>query len=163
MPETVMGFVPRIAVSPPHGFGTRSHAMLISDARTILLPWREGRAILGPLLDAGVIEAKGVGTSESALNPEKWAQQSGAVVISHDAMARLQCRRTMNTYFLSIEFKSNKGPRKFSGFVIPSRAYLRRRKKEGIPSSKSALDYAVALGTVLRQIAPLANVVDWRV
>lgn len=136
--------------------------MLVTDARTILLPWREGRALLGPLLDVGVIEASGIAKSESALNPRTWAQKRGAVVIPHEVVEKLRCRRTLNTYFFSVEFRSDKGPRKFSGFLLPSRAYLRRKKKEGVRSSKSALDYAEAAGTILQQVAPLASVVDWQ-
>jgi len=137
--------------------------MLVTDARTILLPWRESKNQLGPLLDVGVIEASGVAKSESALDPEMWAGQPGAVVILHGVVDRLRCRRTLNTYFFSVEFRSHKGLQRLSGFLLPSRAYLRRKRKEGIRSSRSALEYAEAAGTVFHQVAPLERVLDWQI
>lgn len=161
-PEIVRGFVPSIRISPKHGFGTKSYAVLVTDARMVLLPWREGKTILGSMIDAGPIETEGVATTESALNPEAWGQQTGAVEIPHSAMVRLRCHRTLNTYFLTLEFTSAEGHRELSGFLIPSRGYLRRKRKEGIRSSKSTLTYAKAAERVFRQIPRLGSVIDWR-
>jgi len=128
MAEVVMGFISRVALNPLHGLGTKSHAMLVTDARTILLPWLEGRAILGELIDAGIVTADGIAQAGSALNPETWAKQSGALVIPHSLMERLRCYRALNTYSFVLEFKSGQVSRKLSGFLLPSRAYLRRKK-----------------------------------
>jgi len=162
MPEVVIGFISRVALNPHHGLGTKSHAMLVTDARTILLPWREGGAILGELIDAGIVDSDGIALAGSALNPETWAKHSGALVIPHSLMKKLLCYRALNTYSLVLEFKSGQGSRKLSGFLLPSRAYLRRKKREGTPASKSAFAYAEVVGAVLRQVAPLAAVLEWR-
>ena len=163
MSEAALGFVPRIGISPPHGFGTKNHAMLVTESRTILLPWRTSEVFLRPWFDWGVIKAGAAALSQGAFKPETWERTSGAVVIQHEAMTRLACGRTANTYFLAIEFRSGQRVKRLSGFVIPSGAYLRRNKDNGVPSSQSSLTYALDMGTAIRSIAPLALVLDWRV
>jgi hypothetical protein len=163
MPELARGFVPRVALSPRHGFGTKNHAMLITDERILLLPWQACKTLLGPLIDGGVTEESNVVNTESALSPETLALQPGVVSIPHGVVARLQCRRALNTYFFSLEFRSDKGPQKLSGFLLPSRAYLRRRRKEGVRSSACAREYAGAAGKILGQVTSLRSVFDWRI
>lgn len=163
MPEIVRGFVPRVAVSPRHGFGTKNHAMLITDTRTFLIPWKTGRAILGQLLDWGVVADSGVLDSERALTPETWLSQPQILAIPHEVVAKLQCRRALNTYFFLFKFGLGGKQQTVSGFLFPSRAYIRRRKKEGLRASACAREYAKMTGDLLLQVPSLGRVLDWRI
>jgi len=163
MPEIVKGFVPRLAVNPPHGLGTKSHAVLVTDARTILLPWRDAKILLGSFLDGGVILASGFADSEQVFDPEMWVRRPGAVVISHGFVDGLRCRRTLNTYSFVVEFRQDEEPKKISGFLVPSREYLRRGKQAGVRPAASAHAYAEETGRIFHDVTPLGRIVEWRI
>ena len=163
MPETVKGFVPRLAVNPPHGLGTKNHAALVTDARTILLPWRDAKILPGPLLDGGVVLASGLADSGRVFDPEMWARQPGAIVIPHGFVDGLRCRRTLNTYSFVVEFRQGEEPKKISGFLLPSREYLRRGKRAGVRPTASAHAYAEEAGRIFHEVTLLRRLVGWRI
>jgi len=163
MPEIIKGFVPRLAVNPLHGLGTKSHAMLVTDARTVLLPWRDAKIQLGTFLYGGVILASGFADSGRVFDPEIWARQPGAVVIPHSFVDGLRCRRTLNTYSFVVEFKQAEGPKKITGFLLPSGEYLRRGRKAGVRPSASAHVYAEETGKIFHDAPLLAKLVDWQI
>ena len=163
MPEIIQGFVPRLAVNPPHGLGTKSHAVLVTDARTILFPWRDAKIQLGAFLDGGVILASGLADSGRVFDLEMWARQSGAIVIPHSFVDGLRCRRTLNTYSFVVEFRQAEEPKKITGFLLPSREHLRRGRKAGVRPSASARTYAEEAGRIFHDVPLLGRLVHWRI
>src|SRR6266480_3828465 len=159
MPEIVKSFVPRLPANPPHALGTKSHAVLVTDARTILLPWRDAKILLGSFLDGGVILASGFADSEQVFDPEMWVRRPGAVVISHGFVDGLRCRRTLNTYSFVVEFRQDEEPEKISGGGSKQAFGLRlprmhtRRKQEGF--STMSRPWEGSLSGVSRTEIPL--------
>lgn len=137
--------------------------MLVTQDRTLFVPWETGEAFLRPWFEYGVISADAGTLSRYPFVPATWEGARGAVVISHDAVARLECRRARGSFVLEIEFRGVEGVETRSGFLNPSRAYIKRNKGEGVAPSASSLAYAQDLETIYRRIPTLATLIDWHV
>src|SRR5437763_15534123 len=118
MPEIIKRCVSLLAFKLLIGLGTKIHAMLVTDSRTILLPWRDAKIQWGTFLDGGAILASGFADTGRVFDPEIWASQPGAVVIPHSFVDGLRCRRTLNTYSFLVEFSQADAPTKITVFLL---------------------------------------------
>jgi hypothetical protein len=168
--ESKVAVVPGLKVT--RSISVRTYVLLLTDQRSIFILQKESKAGLGAVLGGavGAYIAEAMASVRQIdpdnLDPELLAGDVKNISVPHASLQHVKLRKLGRSYKLVLKYdRPGRVSGKLSAQVIPPRAYMRRKKAEGIGGGAARHEFALKVRRAFERALPpsIAHRMEWRI